>query len=142
MGIHSNIDSKLTEAQKQEAEQFEKVAEYVERKEKDTKDSDFKAKEWVKGRDNAVPESLIKETRGEEFAPVKPLGWEYDEDNRLIWKLGPYHFEMVKQGRVCHACLEWQTDLLTPRCHWRGKNEGCGAPRVGNANPTELFGRK
>lgn len=98
--------------------------------------------EWVEGRENVVTFDMLKDGRREEFAPVIPAGYEFDLDNRLIWKLTPYHHEMAVQGKICYACLEWQSEVGSTHCLWKGKSEGCGAERVGFASEHELFGRR
>lgn len=89
----------------------------------------------------ALTHDQLADTKRDEFAPVIPLGYEYDIDNRVVWVLSPYHYHMVSAGRVCHACLEWQSDFPTMKCSWRGKHEGCGADRQ-QVNVVDLYGRK
>lgn len=98
--------------------------------------------QFVDGRQTVVTRDQIRDERKEYGAPVIPIGYDYDKDNRVVWKLSPYHYHMVLEGRVCHACLEWQSEVISSTCTWRGKTEGCGAERIAHANTFDLFGRK
>jgi hypothetical protein len=93
----------------------------------------------------AVTKDQISDKYREYGAPVIPIGYDYDEDNRLVWVLSPYHYEMALQGKICFACLEWQTEFPTLKCHWNGKDEGCGADRhssIGSVSEHDMLGRK
>lgn len=144
MSFITNADSKVTSKDRAEDEKLMKIGLQIEKQIDETvvEGQGYKPVEFVAGSENVVTEAMLADVRKEEYAPVVPAGWEYDADGRVIWKLGPYHFEMVKQGKVCHACLEWQTDIQTTHCMWRGKREGCGAERGMFANTKDIFGRK
>ena len=145
--MYTNADglSKIEKA-KLEAEdnQVEHVASQIEKRIADTptEGQGYKPIEFVEGRENVVTFDMLKDEMGIEGEPVIPAGYEYDADGRVVWKLKPYHFEMAKQGKICFACLEWQSEVGSTHCMWRGKGEGCGAERVGFASHHESFGRK
>jgi hypothetical protein len=145
MTFNTNADSKVSKAEEAEQDTIDRYDEYANRKiaETPTEGQGYKPIEFIEGKENVVTRDIMRDERKEEFAPVIPAGWEYDIDGRVIWKLSPYHFHMVKEGRVCHACLEWQSDVQSFHCLWRGKSEGCGAERyAAGMNDTDVFGRK
>jgi hypothetical protein len=139
-----SMDPVKKAALQKEDDQIEYVAGQIEQRIRDTKTEGVGSTpvQILPDRETVVTRDQISEKRREEFAPVIPIGYEYDADNRVVWSLSPYHYEMVRQGKVCHACLEWQNDIATATCSWRGKTEGCGAESLAHANAYELFGRK
>lgn len=147
MSIHTNADSSVTEKDRAEDEALMKIGTAIEKQIEDTptEGQGYQPVEFVKDRENVVTEAMLKDERKEEFAPVIPAGYEYDLDNRVVWKLSPYHYEMVMQGKVCHACLEWQSPLaqLSGKCTWKDKYEGCGADHIqgNNSSSHYFFGR-
>lgn len=145
MSIITNADgmdpAKKAALQKED-DQIEHVADQIGKRIAETSTEAPAPMVWDDTRENAVTFDQIKDERGIEGAPVIPIGYEDNIHGGVDWKLGPYHFEMVKQGKVCHRCLEWQSEVGTTHCMWRGKTEGCGAERVGFASTLEVFGRK
>ncbi len=147
MTIITNADgldpAKKAELQKED-DQVEYVAQQIEERINNTKTEGQGTTPilWDDSRENVVTFDQLDTDKNEEFKPIIAMGYDFDLDGRLVWKLNPYQYEMVKQGKVCHACLEWQSDIGSTHCMWRNKGEGCGAERVGFANQFDLFGRK
>lgn len=141
--LKTNADSKVTPELRKQIEQEEMAGQLVADRiaATPTEGQGMRVVDMSQPGDIAVTRDQISDKNREEFAPVIPIGYDYDEDGRVIWSLSPYHYHMVQEGRVCFACLEWQSDFPTLECSWRGKYEGCGAPRQ-QVNTNELFGRK
>ena len=131
--MKTNADLKVSMRERSDDATLGKYTDFVEKKIRETPRSGvgYKPQNFdASSGERIVTREILGRDRGVEFAPVIPAGWEYDTDGRVVWALSPYDYHQVLEGRVCHACLEWQEEVWTPACSWRGKNgEGCGALR-------------
>jgi hypothetical protein len=135
--MKTNADSKVTDKIRKDNEDLDKYEEYVDRKIKNTPTEGVGVApvEFGTGKEIAITRDQMRDTdKDEMYAPVIPIGYRYYDDGSMDWVLKPFHYYMVKEGRICHQCLEWQTDLWTSHCAWRNRDSGCGAERVHPGN--------
>jgi len=131
VSLHTNADSKVTDADRRKADQMDRNTERVDKKvaKTGTIGSDKHAVLIDKGADLAVTLDQLRDPGRQEFRPVIPVATEYNQFGGFDHILTPADYSLVKDGKVCSKCLEWQSDVFTQKCTWRGRDVGCGHVR-------------
>ena len=126
--LYSNLDINLSDSERKEESLIEQAGALVEDNIASTGTMDSggivdKTKPVV------VTQDQLND-KGAELRPVKPIAIEDNGRGGWDYILTPFDYAMVKQGKVCAKCLEWQESSTTLRCMWKGKSSGCGHKKV------------
>lgn len=127
----TNADIRVSPNERRLREQAERNVERVDKKVKETGTigSSKTAVIGDKGSDVIVTFDQLNDFRADEYRPVIPVRTERNRFGGWDHILTPADYHLVKEGRVCAKCLEWQETAWTPTCTWRGKGRGCGHER-------------
>lgn len=129
--MFTNADINVTPLERRRREQAERNVERVDKQVKNTGTigSSKKAVIGDKGSEVIATFDQLNDLRADEYRPVIPVRTELNEFGGWDHILTAADYHLVKEGRVCAKCLEWQEDVWTPTCRWRGKDRGCGHER-------------
>jgi hypothetical protein len=133
VSINSNIDSKLTDAERKQHEKVEWNTHVVDEAVNETPDHQYVGEIALNKRGGVtVPESHLTYTpmdlksRRDRGDKVIPFASYIDDEGEVCWVLNDVDGEACRLGYICENCLEWQASTVTLKCEWLHTPGSCG----------------
>ncbi len=134
-GIATNLDIKISPAQREERNTVERAGQHVEDKIKSegTIGSDKTPQLINKYTELQVTFDQLADSESSESRPIIPIAAERNSRGGVDWILTEPDYWKVKSGKNCAKCLQPQSEIMTPTCHWKNARleglTGCGHVR-------------